>query len=265
MPELPDVEGFRRVLRECGQGRVIEKVAVADAGVLRDVSARRFRAGLEGHRLSAPERHGKWLIARTDDGPALLLHFGMTGRLLCCAPREPRHRHDRVRLDLGDGHELRYRDQRKLQGLRLAGSEAEVDHLLAGQGPDALAVDRAEFCELLGRRRGRIKPVLMDQATLAGLGNLLVDEILWRARIHPAAPANRLTEAECALLHSGMRRVLSLSVRAGRVPGRPSWLTGHREEPSAKCPRCGTPLRRGKVDGRTTVWCPHDQPERAGR
>jgi formamidopyrimidine-DNA glycosylase len=264
MPELPDVEGFRRVLRSCGQGRRIEKVEVADAGVLREVSTRRFRRELEGRVLGAPDRKGKWLIARTEGGPALLLHFGMTGKLLCCAPEEPVHRHDRVRMDLGDGHELRYRDQRKLQGLRLAGSEAEVERALAGQGPDALSVGREELRELLGRRRAGIKPVLMDQSVLAGLGNLLVDEILWRARIHPARPANRLTDEDCHRLHSAMRRVLTLSVRAGQVPSRPSWLTGHRDQDAPKCPRCGTPLRRSKVGGRTTVWCPHCQPEETG-
>ncbi|MFC4034938.1 Fpg/Nei family DNA glycosylase [Streptomyces polygonati] len=263
MPELPDVEGFRRVLSSCGQGRRIQRVAVADAGVLRGVSTGRLRRGLEGRRLSAPHRHGKWLIARTDDGPALLLHFGMTGRLLCCSPDDPPHPHDRVRIGLGGGHELRYRDQRKLQGLRLAGSAAEVGRALAGQGPDALSVGRREFRELLGGRRAGLKPLLMDQSVLAGLGNLLVDEILWRARLHPTRPANRLTEEDIRRLHSAMRRVLTLSVRAGEVPGRPSWLTGHRDGAAPRCPRCGTPLRRGRVGGRGTVWCPHCQPETA--
>lgn len=261
MPELPDVEGFRRELASCGQGHRIDRVRVDDPGVLRGVSERRLRRELQGRRFREPQRHGKWLIARTDGGPAVLLHFGMTGRLVCESPREPAHRHDRVRFDLSGGNGVRYRDQRKLQGLRLAGSEDAVAHTLAGQGPDAASVRRAELRELLGGRRARVKSVLMDQSALAGLGNLLADEILWRARLHPARRADRLTDEETGRLHTAMRRALALSVRAGRVPDRASWLTGHRDRPDGHCPRCGAGLRRGKVAGRTTVWCPRCQPE----
>jgi formamidopyrimidine-DNA glycosylase len=260
MPELPDVEGFRQVLGSCGKGRRITKVEVADAGVLRGVTAARLRRALEGRRLAAPERQGKFLIVRTDGGPAVLLHFGMTGQLLCCSPKEAAHRHDRVRFDLSGGRGVRYRDQRKLQGLRLADDEAGVARVLAGQGPDALSLGRKDFLELLDRRRARVKTVLMDQSAIAGLGNLLADEILWRARIHPARPANTLTAEEGRRVHNAMRQVLRLSVRAGRVPGRPSWLTGHREGADRACPRCGTALTRTRVATRTTVLCPHCQP-----
>jgi formamidopyrimidine-DNA glycosylase len=261
VPELPDVEGFRRTLEACGEGHLVEKVEVDDTGVLRGVSARRLARALEGHRLGAAGRHGKWLIAGVEDGPAVLLHFGMTGSLLCCRRQDPPHRHDRVRLVLGDGREVRYRDRRKLQGLRLADSQEAVDRVLAGQGPDALSVGRAEFRELLGARRAKAKAVLLDQSALAGLGNLLADEILWRARVHPATPANRLGTGEADRLYAAMRRVLGLSVRARRVPARPSWLTGHRDATPARCPRCGTSLRRGRIAGRTSVWCPRCQPD----
>ncbi|MDX6350038.1 MAG: formamidopyrimidine-DNA glycosylase [Streptomyces sp.] len=259
MPELPDVEGFRRVLASCGQGRRIERVDVSDPGVLRGVSGRRLREELRGRTLAEPERHGKWLIARTEGGPALLLHFGMTGELLCCPPDDPPHPYDRVLLALSGGRGLRYRDLRKLQGLRLATTEADIDRILDRQGPDALAVDRDTFTELLAGRRGRIKAVLMDQSVLAGLGNLLADEILWRARTAPTRPANRLGEDDYRRLHATMRRVLRSSVRDGRVPDRPSWLTGHRDDPDPVCPRCGGRLRRDRIAGRTTVWCPHCQ------
>lgn len=265
MPELPDVEAFRRIASSCGKGRRIEKVQVVDAGVLRGVSARRLRGELEGRTLAAPGREGKWLIAPTLGGPTVLLHFGMTGQLLCSPSHEPPHRHDRVRLHLDSGHVLGYRDQRKLQGLRLAASRADVDRTLAAQGPDALSVDAATLRELLDRHhRARVKAVLMDQSVLAGLGNLLADEILWRARIHPTHSAGTLAHGDHRRLYSAMRRVLADSVRAGCVPGRPSWLTGHREGAAQACPRCGTPLDRGKVGGRTTVWCPHCQPPPGG-
>jgi formamidopyrimidine-DNA glycosylase len=257
MPELPDVEGFREVLASCAQGKRIKRVEVNDAGVLHGVSAGRLSRDLEGRRFREPERHGKWLLARTD-GPTVLLHFGMTGQLVCCGETDPPHPHDRVVFTVGRDH-LSYRDQRKLQGLWLADDD-DVARILEDQGPDALSVDRAEFDELLSRRRSRIKSALTDQSVLAGLGNLLADEILWRARLHPERRADELTDDERSRLHTEMRRTLRSSVRAGRVPTRKSWLTGRRDDPNPRCPRCDGPLSRKRVGGRGTVWCPRCQP-----
>ncbi|MCQ4041046.1 Fpg/Nei family DNA glycosylase [Streptantibioticus rubrisoli] len=257
MPELPDVEGFRRVLAAHGQGRRIADVTVADPGVLRGVSARGLRRELVGKRFDTPERHGKWLIARTD-GPVLLMHFGMTGALVPGTPDDPPDPHDRVVFVLDDG-ELRFRDQRKLQGIRL-GDEAEAKRVLATQGPDAMAVGRDEFERSMSRRRGRIKAALLDQSLIAGLGNLLADEILWRAGVHPACPVREVEGARLRRLHTQMRQVLRASVRVGHVPGRPSWLTGRRYEQDPHCPRCASPLCTGRVAGRGTVWCPRCQP-----
>lgn len=261
MPELPDVEGFRRTLDSCGRGRRIEKVEVADAGVLRGVTAPRLARALEGRRQTAAERHGKWLVVRVEGGSVVLLHFGMTGQLLCRPAEDPPHRHDRVRVLLSDGMEVRYRDQRKLQGLRLATSQAAVERVLAEQGPDALSVGREDFRDVLRARRAKVKAVLMDQSALAGLGNLLADEILWRAHLHPATAGNELSGRDADRLYSAMGQVLRVSVEAERVPARRSWLTGHRDTKSPHCPRCGTSLLRGEVAGRTSVWCPHCQPE----
>ncbi len=169
MPELPDVEGFRQVLESCARRRVIRRVEVRDTGVLHGVSARRLRDALEGRRFAAPERHGKWLLARTTaGGPTVLLHFGMTGLLLCRHPDDPPEPHDRVLFTVGADRRLHYRDQRKLRGLWLADDESAVDRLLADQGPDALAVDRAAFEAALTTHRGGIKSVLTDQHVLAG-------------------------------------------------------------------------------------------------
>lgn len=260
MPELPDVEGFRQVLASCGKGRTVRRVDVRDAGVLHGVSARRLRSALEGRRFTEPERHGKWLLAHTG-GPTLLLHFGMTGRLLCAGPEDAVEPHDRVLFTLSGRCRLSYRDQRKLRGLWLAETDAEIAGLLAGQGPDAMTVGREEFATALRGRRGSLKATLTDQSVLAGLGNLLADEILWRARLHPGIRASDLTGDDCRRLHSHMRRTLHSSVRAGLVPPRPSWLTGHRDDPDPACPRCHTPLRRTRMSGRTAVWCPHCQPD----
>lgn len=169
MPELPDVEGFRGVLRACARGRTVRRIEVRDAGVLHGVSTRRLRDALEGRRITRAERHGKWLLARTG-GPTLALHFGMTGSLVCAGPDDPVAPHDRVLFTLSGDRRLSYRDQRKLRGLWLAEDDSAVARLLAGQGPDALDVDRERFEEALRGRRGAVKGVLLDQSAVAGLG-----------------------------------------------------------------------------------------------
>jgi formamidopyrimidine-DNA glycosylase len=260
MPALPDVEGFREVLASCAQGKRIKRVEVYDAGILHGVSAGRLSRDLEGRRFAEPGRHGKWLLARTD-GPTVLLHFGMTGQLVCCREKDPSDPHDRVVFTVGRD-QLRYRDMRKLQGIWLADdSDADVARILADQGPDAMAVKRGELDALLSRRRSRIKSALTEQSVLAGLGNLLADEILWRARLHPERRADTLTDDERSRLHTEMHRTLRSSVRAGRVPTRNSWLTGRRDDSDPTCPRCDGPLSRKRVGGRGTVWCPRCQPD----
>ncbi|MCT7354756.1 Fpg/Nei family DNA glycosylase [Streptomyces sp. 15-116A] len=255
MPELPDVEGFRKVLESCARGRVVRRVDVRDAGVLHAVSARRLSEALEGRRFTGTQRHGKWLLARTG-GPLLALHFGMTGRLVCSDAEDALDAHDRVVFTVTGGRQLRFRDQRKLQGLWLCEDADAAARLLEGQGPDALAVDREEFEAALASRRGKVKTVLTDQSALAGLGNLLADEVLWRAGLPPTVRASDLGSPDRRRLYTHMRRTLRSAVTAGCVPPRDTWLTGHRDDPDPTCPRCGTHLRRTRLSGRTTVWCP---------
>lgn len=261
MPELPDVEGYRRFFADHAAGRRIRRVVTTDPGILRGTSAREVDRALRGERFEAPERHGKWLIAWTS-GPAALLHFGMTGDLGWGEDPDGRHRHDRVIFEL-EGGELRYRNMRKLGGLWLAPGLEDVRAVLGPLGPDALDVDLRAFRRILGPRRGRVKAVLMDQTALAGVGNLIADEALWRARIHPARPATDLDDDEVRRLHAGLRGVLRTSVqRFDHVPALRGWLTAVRGEPGAACPRCHTPLERFAVGGRTTYACPRCQEAR---
>lgn len=263
VPELPDVEGFRRVLDTHAVGRRIQRVDVLDAGVLRDVSAGRLRETLRDQRFGHPWRHGKWLVAPitgTDgDRAALILHFGMTGALSWVEHAPDRHRHDRVVFGFSGG-ELAYRDMRKLQGLRLAYDQRDVRLVLGEIGLDALEVSRGQLRELLTGLRRQIKNALVDQSIIAGLGNLLADEILWRARIHPRRACADLAAGDVDRLHARMGTVLGQSIKQGRVPPRKSWLTGRRDEESGSCPRCGTALSHGRVGSRGTTWCPHCQP-----
>jgi formamidopyrimidine-DNA glycosylase len=253
MPELPDVERFRRTVAEVAPGRRIEEVVVTDPGILRNVDAERLDRALRGCRFREPERRGKWVIAPTD-GPAVLLHFGMTGDVLWARDAAGRHPHDRVILVLDRG-ELRYRNMRKLGGVWLATGRAEVDRILGHLGPDALDLGRGAFLELLGRRRGRVKAALLDQSAIAGVGNLLADEALWRARIHPARRIQDLSPDERTRLYRELRSVIRRELDR---PAASRWERA-RGRPGARCPRCGTGLARIVVGSRTTYLCPSCQ------
>jgi formamidopyrimidine-DNA glycosylase len=154
---------------------------------------------------------------------------------------------------------------RKLQGITLAERPDGIGHVLAGLGPDALGIGRADFGRALGSGRQAVKAALIDQSVIAGLGNLLADEILWRARIHPRRPVGDLKPADRARIHGQMRRVLRAAIPVGRVPARARWLTGSRDTDDARCPRCAAPLARDRIAGRSTAWCPRCQARSAGR
>lgn len=257
MPELPDVEGFRRELARTLPGRRIRHVDVRDTGILRNTTARALDRQLTDRHFDTPRRHGKWLILPTD-GPTLLIHSGMTGHPYYAPDDTQGERYERMVISLDRG-ELRYADLRKLRGVWLAADPDEVTEVMGPQGPDALSVDLRTFRDMLSGRRGALKATLLDQSVIAGLGNLLVDEICWQARLHPARPVVGLDADEVKRLHTTMKRVLRTAVRHGRVPGLPRWLTGVRDGPDPSCPRCGARLAAGRIGGRASLWCPRCQ------
>lgn len=259
MPELPDVEGFRRYLARHAEGRRIVGVRVPDRQIVRNRSPQALGRALQNARFATPTRHGKWLIARLDPGPTeLLLHFGMTGLLSWSERATDRHRHDRVIFVCEQG-ELRYNNMRRFGGVWLARDEDERHHITGPLGPDAAAITHEDLERLLAGRRGGAKAALMDQRLLAGVGNLLSDEILWRARIRPGTPVAKLPPARRRHLYDALHAAVTESIRYGRVPHGQRWLTRVRDDRQACCPRCATPLRRATVAGRTACWCPSCQ------
>jgi formamidopyrimidine-DNA glycosylase len=257
VPELPDVEGFRRVLADNAKGRPVKAVAVADRGMVRNRTPQALGRALKGRRFREPQRHGKWVLAPIGD-VTVLIHFGMTGLLDWVDDGGERHRHDRV-VFVCRGGELRYRNMRRFGGLWIAADEDEASAVTGPLGPDAAELDREEFLALLDRRRGGIKAALMDQRLIAGLGNLLVDEMLWTARIHPTTQVRSLSPRRRDSLFEAMRTTLRKSIPTGRVPPREGWLTGVRDRRDARCPRCDSRLRTSTVAGRTSRWCPRCQ------
>jgi formamidopyrimidine-DNA glycosylase len=261
VPELPDVEHYRRFFRDHATGKQVLSVW-ADPTIVRNATLETLAGALIGHRFEDPVRHGKWLMCPTD-GPVLLLHFGMTGDLVWSGDEPLRHRHDRLAVAFAEGGELRYRNMRKLGGVWLAHDQGELDGLIGSLGPDALAVQSAEFAQRLDRRRGGVKAALMDQSFVAGIGNIMADEILWQAKIHPRATIDSLDDRERRSLYRVMRRVLERAAEDDDyMDRRRSWLSYVRGAPGATCPRCHTPMARTVAGGRTTYFCPHCQPPR---
>jgi formamidopyrimidine-DNA glycosylase len=259
VPELPEVEAYRR-LAERAVGRRVATVDAPDAWFLkRGLTARMVRDALVGRRLDRARRIGKLLLLDTDGGPVLGLRFGMTGRLLVDHLAGVDHLEysslrddtswDRFVVHFDDGGELRVRDPRRLGGVELDPDERRL-------GVDALSVTPAQLRRALGRSTAPLKARLMDQAHVAGLGNLLTDELLWRAGLDPARPAGGLTEAEHRRLHRHVRRTVEELIARGGSHTGDLHLSRVR---GATCPRDGTPLERRTIGGRTTYSCPAHQ------
>jgi len=252
-----EVEYYRRVA-ERTVGRTIREVVAPDDWFLKGTTAAAVRAVLVGRVVSGTRRIGKLLLLDTD-GPTLGLRFGMTGRLVVdgVGPIEKLEyssgRDDpawmRFALRFADGGELRLVDPRRLGGVVL---DPGVDHL----GTDALSVTPARLRDALRASRAPLKAWLLDQGRVAGLGNLLVDEILWRAGLDPARPARSLDPSEAKALHRHLvATVERLMERGGSHTGdlQVARVRG------ATCPRDGTALQRRTIGGRTTYSCPLHQ------
>ena len=263
VPELPDVERFRVFFALHAAGRAVRGVEALDPAIVRNATPDALENALRGHRFQEPGRHGKWMLAGTD-GPTLLLHFGMTGDLIWSGDEPDRHRHDRLILHLAEG-ELRYRDLRRFGGAWLAFDAADVATVTGPLGPDALDVTREEFLRRLERRRGGVKAALMDQSLVAGVGNLIADEVLWQARLHPRTRIQDLDAAARRSLFETLHGVLRRAVdHVDSLERERRWLNSVRGLPGATCPRCRTPLERNVAAGRTTYFCPACQPAPPG-
>lgn len=259
MPELPDVEVFKQYLDATSLHRRIRRVDVSAPRMLRGVSSDEIEAALTGHELAETRRHGKHLFARITGDGWLRLHFGMTGDL-AYSKHDATPLHTRLRLDFTNGYHLAFTDMRMFGAIGLVD---DVDAFIASEhlGPDALELDRAGFRDVLAGHRGAIKSTLMDQHVLAGLGNVYTDEALFAAHVDPRAHTECLDDEMVRDLHRAIRSVLGRAIDARveleRFPR--SFLLPHRGRDET-CPRCGDALRRVRIGGRTTYYCPRDQP-----
>jgi formamidopyrimidine-DNA glycosylase len=248
VPELPEVERARALMEERALGRRIAAVDDSDTYVCRPHAPGEIADALEGRELVSANRRGKAMWLDTDGGPVLGLHLGMAGHIVVDVAPDERG-WDRFTLLFEDGGRLALRDKRRL-------GRAILDPDLASVGPDAALISRDDFRERVGRGGAPVKARLMDQSVLAGVGNLLADETLWRARLSPLRPAGELDEDDLDRLRRELRAATRAAVRNGGVH------TGDVipfRKAGAHCPRCGAGMVRGTVGGRTTWWCPQEQ------
>lgn len=259
MPELPDVETFKRYLDATSLHQRIRGVDVHDAYVLKDVSARQLERRLKGRRFECSCRHGKHLFARAGRDVWLRLHFGMTGSLRLLTSKENASPHSRVLLVLEKDRRLAFEDQRKFGEIGLI---ENVNEFLQNRavGPDALEIGLSQLRNIFGKRHGAVKTILLNQKLIAGIGNIYADEILFRARIHPAAQASALKEKTVAKLFRATRHILKKAIDANaNVNLMPrSWLLPRRGK-DGKCPRCGRKLTSATIGSRTAWFCAHCQ------
>ena len=259
MPELPEVETFKRYLDSTSLHQRITNVEVQDSYVLKRVSARELTRRLKGRRFEKSQRHGKHLFVRSGNELWLRLHFGMTGSLEYLKDDEVAPKTARVIFRFANSWRLAFDDQRKFGEVELI---KDVDEFLRtrGLGRDALEISFSQFQAILGKHRGAVKAILLNQQLIAGIGNLYADEILFRACVHPATEAARLRDKDRTRLFRATRHVLekaiSLKTDFNRLPK--SWLLTNREK-RGRCPRCGRALKSATIGGRTSWFCAHCQ------
>jgi formamidopyrimidine-DNA glycosylase len=274
MPELPEVETARRLIADLGLGRRIADVDDADTFVCRPHSPGELREALTGRTLTAAHRRGKAMWCETSGvgsspgpephGPDLGIHLGMNGRIVIVAAdgwvaeggdppgrdAQPRKAAwDRFTLEFADGGRLSLFDKRRLGRIQL---NPDIGAL----GPDAGEVTQADFRALITKGTIAVKARLLDQSKIAGVGNLLADEVLWQAKVPPATPVSRLQRKDADRLYRALRSVLtSAAAKGGAHTG--DVIAARR--PGGTCPRCGHEMVHGTVGGRSTWWCSREQ------
>jgi formamidopyrimidine-DNA glycosylase len=272
VPELPEVETVRRGIAPVLEGGRLERVEILDPRLVRPFDPAVVAAELTGEQVAGVGRRGKYLIVGFASGRSLLIHLRMTGSLRHARRGElAADPHTRAVLSLDNGSDVAYRDVRRFGTWELLERDELAAYLAARLGPEPLGtLSAARLGQRLAGRRAPLKSALLDQRTLAGLGNIYVDEALWQSRLHPLRPAGGLEAEELARLHRAVRSVLRKGIeRQGstlRDYALPDGGYGTMQDEfhaygrgGEPCDRCGAPLARIVVGGRTTTFCPRCQ------
>lgn len=269
MPELPDVETLRRYLEATALHQTIAEVEVDEEEdqLFEHTSVEELRRVLLGAAFDGTGRHGKYLFVTLEpaEEAVLALHFGMTGGLSYFEDAEQMPAYSRLIIRFQNGYHLVYHSMRKLGEVRIVD---DADRFVEKErlGPDALspAFDLEAFEDVIDDRAVMAKALFLDQHSIAGLGNVYADEILFQSGVHPRTKVDRLSDEEVEHVFDAMKQVLRTATEHGARPDRypSSFITPHRH-PDGHCPRCGAELARVKVSSRSSYYCPNRQGERA--
>jgi formamidopyrimidine-DNA glycosylase len=255
MPELPDVEIFRRYFNRTSLNRRIESVNAHEARVLEGVSGKKLSQRLEGLSFTASTRRGKHMFAKLSDGGWLMLHFGMTGFLKYYKDENSAPEHPRVVFEFDNGYRLAWDSRRMIGRVSLTG---DPDEFAAKNdlGPDAMNISKEEFLELMRGKRGMIKTALMDQSLIAGIGNVYSDEMLFQTGVHPKTKVGDLSDDTLGKLYDNMRKVFETVIESSIDPAEmPDWLmTAHRGRDN-DCPGCKGKMEKIRISGRNGYIC----------
>lgn len=271
MPELPEVEIVRRGLQSILPGQKIKKVQAFRDRTIRHPTKSKFCAQLVGHRFVDVERRGKYLIFRLDGKASLVVHLGMSGRLLIRSSEDPPLSHLRMKIDLPDRHALCFQDPRVFGRVWYIDAHTDVGAIIpsiTSLGVEALSneLTKSYLQNAFQTRKQSIKGILLNQSIIAGLGNIYADEALFKARVHPLKSAALLRGSEIERLIQSIKAVLNRSIASGGstlrnytdsdgVNGnyqRQSWVYGRAGKP---CRVCGSVIRKALVMARSTHFC----------
>ncbi|WP_028980984.1 Fpg/Nei family DNA glycosylase [Sporocytophaga myxococcoides] len=255
MPELPDVSIFRDYFDKTTLNKKIERVEVFEKRILKGISEKELNKTLKGKSFKNSDRYGKHLFTEIGPETGLDIHFGMTGDLELIDDLSKIPPYTRLLFIFQDGEGLAFEDQRKFGHISLVRS---LDDLISQNnlGKDALNIKSEEFHDIIHKRKGKIKSILMDQSLISGIGNVYADEILFQAGIHPESKGSRIPEDKIKKLFSTMNKVLKTAIKyeAHREDFPTKFLINHRRE-NEDCPsKCGK-INVIKINGRTTYFC----------
>lgn len=279
MPELPEVEIICRGLARTVIGRKITNVRIALPKVI-NTTPRRFRQRVKNAIIRSIRRRAKIIIINLSGGFSLGIHLKISGQLLYAPKQAPVKKHTHIIFDLNNGYQLRFVDPRQFGYVKI-GPTRQINKVLGLErfGPEPLekSFTRHLFQELIERRRnGRIKPLLMNQGFIAGLGNIYADEVLFYARIHPLRQVGTLSRRKINNIYTGIKRILLKAIKYKgtsvdsyvEVSGRPGnyerFLKAYGRE-GEKCLRCKTTIKRIKIGSRSAYFCPSCQVKRNHR
>lgn len=273
MPELPEVETIRRSLEEKIKGKTFVGVEVFLEKMFKGINSEDPETGINGRKVNSIERRGKYLIIHLTGGMAMVIHLRMTGQLMYCTPEQEKAKHTHIIFQLNDKCELRFADQRQFGKVQLV-LEKELDSIsgLKSLGVEPFSSDfsREWFKKELRNRRTKVKPLLLDQTFVAGIGNIYADEALFRGKINPERVAATLSPREVSNLFIAIREVLEEGI-ANKGTSIKDYVDGEGRQGNNQnnlkvygrdgepCIKCAKPIEKKSIGGRSSHFCPRCQ------